>query len=221
MLFDSGLTVRVEVDQPTVELEDHAGYDGIVHPGPGDWDAYDDSMAWVRDDDNFPRGGYDDTMDWSGDGGAPDWADDAAVGRVEAERLSTILPVSQAQAAEARFTDGPDRNSSGGSIDVQVPDFSLPTQEPLPSQAPQLDTESKVKIRMDRITASRGDCRPVSRTPADRNAFWSKPHSTVPMDGVFARGQFLPFAFHVLGGPMQKQVEISISVSLICSINRS
>lgn len=178
-------------------------------------------MDWAEEGCGTQRRESDNAMDWSEDHGHHDLAEDGVEGEegrggpVSSRRPQNVWP------APTTYAQAVDSDSSNGPIEVQVPSFSMPTQRPLSCQIPQLDTGSNVKIRMGQITASRGDWKPVSRSPAGRNAFWSKPHSTVPMDGVFARGQFLPFAFHVLGGPMQKEIEINISVSLIGSINRS
>jgi hypothetical protein len=208
---------RVEVHQPSLEIEG----DAIFGPAADhmQWNAVEGVMDMTENRYDPPSCEREEYMDWSVNGGNFHWGeDDGGLGWGGADTDLTSLPAVPPQAvspdADPSFSEENDPVASGSPIEVQVPSFAMPTQAPLPCQAPQLNTRSKVVIRMDQLAASRGDWKPVS-PPVNWSSGPPEVTTTIaPTNGVFARYQFLPFAFHVLGGPMQRQVEINISVSL-------
>jgi hypothetical protein len=208
---------RVEVDQPSLEIEGDVIFDCASDHMQRN--ASEGVMDMTEDRYDPPSCEREQHMDWSANDGTFRWGeDDGCLGWGGADTNLTSMPVVQPRAvspiADPSISEENDPVASGSPIEVQVPSFAMPIQEPLPCQAPQLDTRSKVVIRMEQLTASRGDWKPVS-PPVNSSSGPPEVSTTIaPTNGVFLRNQFLPFAFHVLGGPMQRQVEINISVSL-------
>ena len=111
--------------------------------------------------------------------------------------------------------------ASTSRIIPQVPSLAIP-KVPRPScQIRQTSTLEETLCRVMRVSFGSGQWRPVnptqsmlSKTPASSSevSYVGNP------DGVFAKGQFLPLTFHVLGGTMQRLAEADISVCRICFV---
>jgi hypothetical protein len=96
----------------------------------------------------------------------------------------------------------------------QVPSFAIPKVQSPSCQIPQTSSLEETLCRVMRASFGSGQWRPVAPT---RSMLSKSPASSEVKyvgnpDGVFAKGQFLPLTFHVLGGSMQKLAEADISV---------
>jgi hypothetical protein len=96
----------------------------------------------------------------------------------------------------------------------QVPSFAIPKLQRPSCQIPQTSSLEETLCRVMRASFGSGQWRPVAPT---RSLLSKSPASSEVKyvgnpDGVFAKGQFLPLTFHVLGGSMQNLAEADISV---------
>ena len=104
--------------------------------------------------------------------------------------------------------------ASASPITPQVQSFAMPKDPKLSCQIRQTSDSEETLCRLMRASFGSGQWRPIAPT---RSMLSETPASTEVKyvgnpDGIFAKGQFLPLSFYVLGGSMQKLAEADISV---------
>jgi hypothetical protein len=118
-------------------------------------------------------------------------------------------------------------NQYGSSVTRQIPSFELADHDTTISRLPPMLTGSnRIGYQQARSIAPSDFDRPTTPQIYQAPVFppsaasdqaksddTSRIASKADLSGVFAKGQLLPLAFHVLPGPMKKLAEMTITVS--------